>query len=269
MEKASELCGRDAMGLTFCLDEKSWTYQDMGCFDLAMATSERSIAIGPGNSKAHHQLAIIYHNLGLNEATELSYQKALALDEKYAIAQNNLGCLFRELERWQEAIACFERALEINPKYSLSYRNRALLHLLRRERRAAEKDIRSALQVNPYDASVKLYLGVHQALSGDLITAQATWRDGLILYPEHDLRSRLYRTIYTVALGQPEQGLAELQTILQQERPPAGLLREVLQIARLLQRCPEPLPGLAEAVRLLDWGRGNAPVFELKPPPSA
>jgi tetratricopeptide (TPR) repeat protein len=210
-----------------------------------------------------------YHELGLDEAAERSYLRAIELDENYHAAQNNLGCLYRDLERWQEAFTCFERALEIHPKYSAPLRNRALLHLLRGELERAEQDLRTAVRVNPYHASAKLLLGVLQALRGDLNRAQAIWQEGLILFPEHDLHSRVHRTIYTVALGQPEQGLAELQRILEQEKPPAGLLRDVLQTAHLLQRCPEPLPGLAEAVRLLEEGRENAPVFELKPQATA
>jgi len=273
LEKAGELFGSFSLGAASCLLDIARTYQDMGRYDLVIASYERSKAFAPVDLKVHKYFAALYANiccsLGLDEAAELSYLKALALDEKSAIAHMDLGRFFRVLERWQEAIACFERVLEINPKYSGAYSNRALVRLLRGEWLAAEKDIRTALQVKPHNASARLLLGDYQALSGDLNTAQATWRDGLILYPKYGLIDRVECTIYSVALGQPEQGLAELQTILQQERPPAGLLRGVLEIARLLQRCPEPLPGLAEAVRLLDWGRENAPVFELKPPPSA
>lgn len=268
LEEASELRRTDAIGQA-CLVAKAWTYQDMGCYDLAIASCERSIKKTPGGSLSHMHLGILYHDLGLDEAAERSYLRAIKLDEKTHFAQNNLGCLYRDLERWQEASTCFERAFEINPKYSLPLKNRALLRLLLGELKRAEQDIRSALQVDPYEAKAKLLLGVLQALRGDLNRAQAIWQEGLILFPEHDLHSRVHRTIYTVALGQPEQGLAELQRILEQEKPPAGLLRAVLEIAHLLQRCPEPLPGLAEAVRLLEEGRENAPVFELKPQATA
>ncbi|MFN6337572.1 MAG: tetratricopeptide repeat protein, partial [Cyanobacteriota bacterium] len=269
LEEASELQRTDAFGQASCLAEKACTYQDMGCYELAVASCERSIEKTPGHSQALGQLGCLYHDLGLDEAAERSYLRAIELDEKYRVAQNNLGCLYRDLERWQEAFTCYERALEIHSKYSAPLKNRGLLHLLRGELERAEQDLRTALQVNQYHASAKLLLGVLQALRRDLNRAQATWQEGLILFPEHNLCSRVHRTIYTVALGQPEQGLAELQRILQQEKPPAGLLRAVLQTAHLLQRCPEPLPGLAEAVRLLEEGRENAPVFELKPQATA
>ncbi|MEB3318164.1 MAG: tetratricopeptide repeat protein, partial [Cyanobacteriota bacterium] len=269
LEHASELCRTDMHGQALCFWEKARTYADMGCYDLAMASSKRSIEKGPGYSLAHVHLGILYRDFGLDEAAERSYLRAIELDEKYHVAQNNLGCLYRDLKRWQEASTCFERAFEINPKYSAPLRNRALLRLLLGELKRAEQDIRSALQVNPYNASAKLLQGVLQALRGDLNRAQATWQEGLILFPEHALHSRVHRTLYTVALGQLEQGLADLQRILEQEKPPAGLLRDVLQTGHLLQRCPEPLPGLAEAVRLLVEGRENAPLFELKPQATA
>jgi tetratricopeptide (TPR) repeat protein len=269
LQKAMEHFGSDISFMSHTFVQKAWTYQNLGSYDLAIASCGRSIEKTPGHSPAYNQLGWLYHDLGLDEAAERSYLRAIELDQKNSAAQNDLGSHCRDLERWQEAVACFERALEIFPKNWAALRNRALLHLLRGELERAEQDIRSALQVNQYFASAKLLLGVLQALRGDLIRAQTTWQEGLILLPEHDLRSRVHRTLYTVALGQPEQGLAELQRILEQEKPPAGLLRDVLQTAHLLQRCPEPLPGLAEAVRLLEEGRENAPVFELKPQATA
>ena len=269
LDQATELASKILNLASLCFSDKVLTYRDMGLYTLAVASSEKSIAIEPGSAYAHNQLGCVYHDLGLDEVAETSYLKAIALDASYSIPHNNLGFLLREREHWQEAIACFERALDINPRYSIALRNLALLHLLLGDPGRAEQAIQTAIQMDPYYANVKLLLGVFQALGGELSAARATWLAGLTLYPEHPLHHRVERTLYTVALGQPEQGLADLQRILQHERPPSGWLRSVLVMARLLERVPDPLPGLAEAVSLLERARENAPLFELKPPATA
>ncbi len=224
-----------------------------------------SIAKAPDNWELNYDLGFIYHHLGLDGAAEAAYHRAVKLDVRQSVAHNNLGCLYRALERWTEALACFEQAIERDSRNSSPVRNRGLLHLLRGELERAEQDIRAAIHVDPDHGGAKVLLGVYQVLSGELGAAHCTLRDGLNLYPEYSQYHRLYRTVYTVAVGQPEQGVADLQTILQEERPPAGLLRGVLEIARLLQHSPEPIPGLDQAVSLLETGRENAPVLEPKP----
>ncbi len=43
-----------------------------------------------------------------------------------------------------------------------------------------------------------------------------------------------------------------------------GTMRQVLEIARLLHRCPEPTDGISHVVFMLEWGIEHAPVFQLE-----
>jgi|GEM_PF-2407273 len=242
-----------------------WTYQDMGQYESAISAAEQTIAIDPANkfnSGTHNNLGMVYQDLGHDEAAISAFQQAIALDSTNKTLHNNLGCLYRSLERWEEAIEAFQTAIEIDPKYANPYAQLGVLFLLQRELDRAEPELTMSIEINPYYGNGILRLGLLQALRGDLVIARATWQRGLALYPEHALDCRLLRTVYVVALGNTDLGIARLRQILQQEQPPSGLLHQVLEIAQLLQRCPDPIFGISQVVSLLEWGMQQAPVFE-------
>ena len=183
-----------------------------------------------------------------------AYQQAMVIDATNGRPHNDLGCLYRELEQWEDAITSFQTAIELNPRYSLPYRNLGILFLLQGDLDRAEPNFTTALQINPYHCNGILSMGLLQAMRGDLTAARATWEQGLQLYGEYGQFERIYRTLYTVALGQAEPGIANLRRILKQEKPPSGLLHRVLEIARLLQRCPEPIDRISQVVVMLESG---------------
>ena len=245
-----------------------WTYQDMGQYKSAIATYERAIAIDSKsqlNSNTHSNLGMVYHDLGRYEEAIAAYQQAMVLDATNKTPHNNLGCLYRELEQWEDAVNAFQMAIELNPRHANAYRHLGILFLLQGDLDRAEQEFTTAIQINPYYGNGILGMGLLQALRGDLTTARATWQQGLERYGEHAQHERLYRTLYTVARGQAEPGIATLRRILKQEKPPSGLLRQVLEFAQLLQRCPEPIDDVSQVVVMLEWGIQHAPIFKLDP----
>jgi tetratricopeptide (TPR) repeat protein len=173
--------------------------------------------------------------------------------------------LYRELKQWEDAVNAFQMAIELKPRNANAYRQLGILLLLQGDLDRAEPNFTTAIHINPYYGNGILGMGLLQALRGDLTAARATWQQGLERYGEHAPHERLYRTLYTVALGQVEAGIATLRRILKQEKPPSGLLRQVLEIARLLQHCPEPIDGISQVVVMLEWGIQHAPIFKLEP----
>lgn len=265
--RAIELAGNSSMAIS-PLRGLGWIYHNMGQYESAIATYERAIAIhskSQFNSATHSNLGMVHHDLGRYEEAITAFQQAIALDSTNKIPHNNLGCLYRELEQWEDAINAFQMAIELDPRYEQVYRNLGILFLLQGDLDRAEQEFTTAIQINPYYSNGILGIGLLQALRGDLTTAKATWQQGLERYGEHAQYTRLYRAVYTVALSLVEPGIATLRRILKQEKPPSGLLRQVLEIARLLQRCPEPIDGVSQVVVMLEWGIQHAPVSKLEP----
>lgn len=231
-----------------------WTYLDWGKYQEAISAHQTGNNIDPKNqfnSNNYSDLGMVYNYFGKYDAAIENYHQAIKLDQKSSKAYNNLGCLYRSSEQWEDAINAFNTAIEINPLSSGVYRNLGWLYLLQNNLIEAEKAFLTAIKIDSYYGSAVLSLGILKALQGNLEEAKTNWQAGLKLYPEYAQYARLYRTLYMISLGEIESGLTTLQQILTQEKPPVGLLRYVLEIAHLLQRCPQ-LTGINEAVTMIE-----------------
>ena len=205
----------------------------------------------------------MFFEVGLDALAVDAYQRSIALDAQNGVAHNNLGYSYRVWERWEEAARFLQKAIEINPRYDGPCRNIGVLYLSQGDLDRAEMALKAAIQINSYNGFTFFSLGILEAMRGELEKASVSWQTGLDRCGEHAQAQRLFRSVYTVALGEVEPGLATLRSILSQEKPPSGLLRRVLETARLLHRCPGPIDGSEDVIHLLDEGIRQAPVFNL------
>lgn len=250
--RAIEISGKGIFTINH-FQNLGWIYEDWGKYEEAIAVYQKAIDIDANSqliTGIYNYLGMAYDNLGQYDKAISTYQQAIKVDAKNSVTYNNLGSLYRLLQRWDDAIDSLNAAIELNPLNSTAYRNLGIVYLLQENWNEAEQAFSKAIKIDSTDGSPILSLGILQALKGDLQTAQASWQEGLKLYPEYAQDKRLYRTIYTIALGEIQQGLTNLQQILNQEKPPIGLLRYVLETAQLLQRCPQ-LTGIDDAVTLI------------------
>jgi tetratricopeptide (TPR) repeat protein len=153
----------------------------------------------------------------LPKAQQASLETALAeaIEAQQAMAerpeaQANLGNLYAALGDVDKAIAAYATAIELNAVYLPGYVNMADLYRAQGQEKAAEKELRRAVQASPGNA------GVHHALGLSLVRQQRTQegieelRVATTLAPD-DAR---YIYVYAVALnstGKPEQAIMVLQ----------------------------------------------------------
>jgi tetratricopeptide (TPR) repeat protein len=202
--------------------------------------------------------------MGHYEEAETLYRKAISINPKNKTGYNNLGYLYRKLERWDDAVCSLDIAMDLDPTDAGPHRNFGLLYLLYGDLDRAETALKTAIQINSYDGSTFFCIGMLDAKRGNMANAKMSWRAGLDLYPEHAQRHRLFRMLYTVALGHVKIGLDTLKCILNEEKPPCGLLRDVLESAKILHGCPGPIAGIENVIHLLEMGINKAPVFRMR-----
>ncbi|WP_051469960.1 tetratricopeptide repeat protein [Fischerella sp. PCC 9605] len=251
--RALEIAGKNITA-TLPLSGLGWTYHNLGKYEEAISTYNRAIEIDSNSqftSTIFSNLGMVYHDLGQHSEAISAFNQALEIDSKHSKTYNNLGYLYRNLEQWEDAVKAFHCAIEINPQYSNAYRNLGMVYLIRGDVTQAEKEFTTAIQIDPLYGNGVLSMGLLQAVRGNLQEARVTWKKGLELYGEHAQRERLFRTLYVIAMEHSEQGIANLQQILTREKPPVGLLHQVLETARILQQCPEFIPSIDTAVALL------------------
>ena len=175
-----------------------------------------------------------------------------------------MGYLYRVLERWDDAVCSLHMAMDLDSTYALPHVNIGLLYLLQGDLNHAETAFETAIQLNPFQGSAFLGIGILDAMRGNMANAKMSWQSGLERYGEHAQRHRLFRTLYTVALGHVVKGLATLECLLNEEKPPRGLLRCVRESAKILHSCLEPIAGIENVINLLEMGINKAPVFKLR-----
>ena len=249
-----EIEGKNNINSTFAWQQLGRTYLDWGKYQEAISTYQTGINIDPKyqfNSSNYNELGIIYDFLGKYDVAIENYHQAIKVDPKNSGAYNNLGCLYRIREQWEDAINAFNMAIELNSLDSTAYCNLGWLYLLQNNLIEAEQAFLTAIKINSYYGNAVLSIGILKALQGNLEEEKTNWQAGLKLYSEYAQDARLFRTLYMIALGEIESELRTLQQILNQEKPPVGLLFYVMKIAHLLQRCPQ-LTGINEAVTMIE-----------------
>jgi tetratricopeptide (TPR) repeat protein len=254
LNHAIEIDGENKISSVSHWQQLRWTYLDWGKYQEAISDHQTGSNIDPKNqftSNNYSALGIAYNYFGEHDAAIKNYHQAIKVNPKNGADYNNLGCVYRSCKQWGDAINAFNTAIELNPLSSDIYRNLGWLYLLQNNLIEAEQAFLTAIKIDSYYGNAVLSLGILKALQGNLEEAKTNWKAGLKLYPEYAQSARLCRTLYMIALGEIESGLRTLQQILNQEKPPVGLLRYVLETAQLLQRCPQ-LTGINEAVTLIE-----------------
>ena len=96
-------------------------YAGLNQLNLAIENYKKAIAINPEYSKAHFNLAGVYHELDEFDASIQSYQNAIIIEPSNAEAQNNLGNLLIDSIVLDSAIESYYKAIRIKPDYVEAY----------------------------------------------------------------------------------------------------------------------------------------------------
>lgn len=173
------------------------------------------LAADPGFGPAWAGLAIDYglqgfFNVPPLEAAaraEAAAAKALALDESLAEAHAALGFVLHFYEwDWVKAEAAYRRALELNPSDASSHhRLWGLLALLGRWDEA-ERELATAVELDPLSVSIATNIGQHRGLRGDLEGAIRALEGALRLQPGYGVAHGHLWTVYHELGREPERG---------------------------------------------------------------
>ncbi len=106
----------------------------------------------------------------------------------------------------------------------------------------------SSFTKNDYPPLINL--GIVFALQDNLNRAQELWQEALLLYTDNDDWDKATIALFNIALGNSQQGLADLQSLIDKGALPAAL-QNALGDAEMLMKCPTPLEGIEEAFTLL------------------
>jgi tetratricopeptide (TPR) repeat protein len=190
-------------------------YYSRSQFDRAEALYRKVTSVAPGLGQGHEMLGVALMGLGRYRESEESLFKALGIGQS-ASRLLNLGALYYAQEQYDAALSFFERSLAVGPPTVIRYLDigDAYRHLNRTKEATiaygkamdlAEKEVIR----NPRQASLRVFLGLAAAYSGDARRAAAEFSQSLALEPDNTIVIR-HATIGYEVLGDRDAALRVL-----------------------------------------------------------
>jgi WD40 repeat protein/tetratricopeptide (TPR) repeat protein len=239
---------------------------ELGRREEAIASCDKAIEIVPNDYWSWNKRGLELSQLQRYEEALASYDQAIQINSEEYETWLNRGRALGQLNRHEEAIISYDKALELTPKFydtlcSLYEKGLALTYLERYKEaiRVFEQivqirsdnltDLEQAL-IFVFDRKQHLmtYLGAAYALQGNIDEAQRRWKEGLDLCQADDTFLKLSRVLYKIALGETEEGITEMQAVLEEDIS-VGRIQEALEDAEMLERCS--IEGSDRVVQLL------------------
>jgi adenylate cyclase len=191
--------------------------------DESRAAFERSLALNPNYATAHQWYGRLLWSRGDLDRADAELRRAEELDPIAPIMPGNYGMLLNTMRRYREALAAGDRAVAIQPEFPQGklVRANALLGLGRKEEAAA---IYREFISNPEVGGIlrrPWFLAGQLALAGDPSAAQAK----LAQLPSEPKIEPFQLAYLLMALGRPEEALAELAKPREKARDPFYFLQ--------------------------------------------
>jgi tetratricopeptide (TPR) repeat protein len=230
-------------------------YRALGRYDEAIAACQRAIALTPQNTDFQGSLASVYYYQGrYKEAIDVC-QRAVTLNPKESTLYIAIGYIQCIQGCCSEAIKACQQAIKLNPKFGYSYQVLGVVYLKQDKFSEAESAFVTALDLIAKKSKecyeFLFWLGLAQALQGKSDAALENWQKSLSLATDTFPQAQLERRLIQLALASSPTVMADLAATIKQVHSSKGLLRESLETAQLLARCPQPPADMEAAISLL------------------
>jgi tetratricopeptide (TPR) repeat protein len=219
-------------------------------YDEAISAFRKATELASNGAPAFTGLGNVLSEQNRLDEAIAAYNQAIALNTEDATAYYNLSIALKAQQKLEQAIAACHKAIELNPKDAYAYNSLGWTYLLKDDLLLAAENFESSIEADNELNTPVFNLGLVYALQGRVNEAKEQWQMGLALCQDKDDWDKSVRALYTIALGHPQQGMTELQILIQ-----AGLsvvaLQNVLGDAEVLARCPNPPEGIEQVVEML------------------
>jgi tetratricopeptide (TPR) repeat protein len=159
--------------------------------------------------------------------------------------------VYSDQGKLKEAIAAYQKAIELDPKDASAYSNLGWTHLLEGELTQAKDRFERAIDLNPNLNNWIFNLGLVYALQGHVDEARSQWEKGLALCQGSNAWDRAFHALYTIAIGETELGITEMQKVLDEEGSAVEALCNALGDAEILAQCPVKPEGIDTVIEML------------------
>jgi tetratricopeptide (TPR) repeat protein len=212
---------------------------------------QSSVLLNPDNYSAWRDLGINYCKLEQYELAIDSLKKAINLDPKSAYPHTYLGNVYQYQGKHELAIASYQKAIDLDSQLASTRSCLGYLYLSHGDFEKAKSEFVEAINLDSKYWGYVMNLGFVSGLQGNQEEAITLWEQGLELLTGNSQYERLFRALHEVGIGEIERGTNCLRRILETEKPPLGILSEVLKDAEFIARFPTKLEGIDTVIEML------------------
>ena len=217
-----------------------------------IAAYQQAIDLNPESTYLYNGLGDMYYTNGNYSKAIAAYQEAIRLDPQYAYSHNGLGDIYAYQGKYDEAIAAYKRAIQLDPRCASAYNNLGWAYLMKDDLAQARNNFEEAIPLDPKRYYYPVFnLGLVYALEGKIDEAHSQWQESLTLCKGSSAWDRAFRSLYLVAVGESNHGIAEMRKIIGEDRSALGMMREMLGDAEVLARCPVKPEGIDTVIEML------------------
>jgi tetratricopeptide (TPR) repeat protein len=162
-----------------------------------------------------------------------------------------LGIFYEGQGKYELAITSYQQAINLNPKSTYPHGSLGYLYLIRGDLEKARTQFIDAITLNSKYWVNVMNLGIVSGLQGNQEELITLWKQGLELLTGNSQYDHLYRALHEVGIGEIERGTNSLREILETEKPPLGILSNILKDAELIARFPTKLEGIDTVIEML------------------
>ncbi|MFO0050818.1 MAG: tetratricopeptide repeat protein, partial [Pseudanabaena sp.] len=217
----------------------------------AQMAYQSSVLLNPDNYSAWRDLGINYCKLEQYELAIDSLKKAINLDPKSAYPHTYLGNVYQYQGKHELAIASYQKAIDLDSQLASTRSCLGYLYLSQGNLEKAKSECIEAVNLDSKSWVYVMNLGFVSGLQGNQEEAITLWKQGLEILTGNSQNDRLFRALHEIGIGEIERGTNCLREILETEKPPLGILSDVLKDAELIAQFPTKLEGIDTVIEML------------------
>jgi superkiller protein 3 len=210
----------------------------------------KAVKLVPDESNYWFRLGVARIGLQKHEEAIAASREVIKLQPDFADAYYTWGIALQRQNYLDQAIEAYRKAIELQPNFANAYSNLGWIYLLKGDLIQAKQELEIAINLDDQNHAPVLNLGLVYALENDKDAAKLQWQKGLILCQDEDDCEKTLPPLYRVALGETEQGIVEMQSVIQAGAS-VGALQNALEDAEILARCPVKPAEIDRVVEML------------------
>lgn len=211
----------EVLGVQFVLDGQVRKIGERISVSLALSDTEHGTVVWSDKIQLENILSLVDETAASIAATvfgRMEHAATIAARRKHPENMTAFDCLLRGLDHHRlggvtekssvDAFNWFNKAIDADPNYAAAYAWRVCAgsDLPDFDREQAQRDIRRALELDPYDAEVNRIMGALELMNGNVEEALAHHRRAMKLNPTDAYIKAACAAAFTVA-GKPEESL--------------------------------------------------------------